>query len=51
MALKASKIAGLKYEPEYHRYYPAAETASHVIGKTNNNSLLNVVNFEDNFGQ
>ena len=35
MALKASKIGGLKYEPEYHRYYPAAETASHVIGKTN----------------
>ena len=35
MGLKASKIGGLKYEPEYHRYYPAAETASHVIGKTN----------------
>ena len=35
MALQASGIKGLKYEPEYHRYYPAAETASHVIGKTN----------------
>ena len=35
MALKSSKIGGLQYEPEYHRYYPAAETASHVIGKTN----------------
>lgn len=35
MALQASGIKGLKYEPEYHRYYPAAETTSHVIGKTN----------------
>ena len=41
MALKASKIEGLKYEPEYHRYYPAAETASHVIGKTNINLVMN----------
>ncbi len=35
LALQATDIEGLKYEPEYHRYYPAAETASHVIGKTN----------------
>ena len=35
MALQESGIKGLKYEPEYHRYYPGAETTSHVIGKTN----------------
>ena len=35
LALQTTDIRGLKYEAEYHRYYPAAEMASHVIGKTN----------------
>ncbi len=35
LALQTMDIRGLKYEAEYHRYYPAAEMASHVIGKTN----------------
>ena len=35
LALQTRSIRGLKYKAEYHRYYPAAEMASHVIGKTN----------------
>lgn len=38
-ALRATQIGGLKYDSEYHRYYPAAETAAHVVGKTNVDGL------------
>jgi len=33
--LRTFSIEGLNYEEEYHRYYPAAETSAHVIGRTN----------------
>ena len=33
--LRTFRIEGLNYEEEYHRYYPAAETSAHVIGRTN----------------
>ena len=33
--LRTFGIEGLNYEEEYHRYYPAAETSAHVIGRTN----------------
>ena len=33
-ALKQLKISHLKLEPEYQRYYPAGEIASHVVGIT-----------------
>ncbi len=33
--LRTFSIEGLNYEGEYHRYYPAAETSAHVIGRTN----------------
>ena len=33
--LRTFDIEGLSYDEEYHRYYPAAETSAHVIGRTN----------------
>ena len=33
--LRTFDIEGLNYDEEYHRYYPAAETSAHVIGRTN----------------
>ena len=33
--LRTFSIEGLNFEEEYHRYYPAAETSAHVIGRTN----------------
>ena len=37
--LRTFGIEGLNYEEEYHRYYPAAETSAHVIGRTNIDGL------------
>lgn len=37
--LRTFNIDGLNYEEEYHRYYPAAETSAHVIGRTNIDGL------------
>ncbi len=37
--LRTFSIEGLNYEEEYHRYYPAAETSAHVIGRTNIDGL------------
>lgn len=33
-ALKALAVPGLNFDPEYKRYYPASETAAHVVGMT-----------------
>jgi cell division protein FtsI (penicillin-binding protein 3) len=33
-ALKALAVPGLQFDPEYKRYYPASETAAHVVGIT-----------------
>lgn len=33
--IAAANIAGVRLEREYHRYYPAAEVAGHLIGFTN----------------
>lgn len=33
--VKALRIEGLHFRSEYRRYYPAAETAAHVVGITN----------------
>jgi len=33
-ALKALKVPGLQFDAEYKRYYPASETAAHVVGMT-----------------
>ena len=37
--LRTFSIEGLNFEEEYHRYYPAAETSAHVIGRTNIDGL------------
>ena len=33
--IKALLIEGLHFQEEYRRYYPAAETAAHIVGVTN----------------
>ena len=37
--LRSFSIQGLNYDEEYHRYYPAAETSAHVVGRTNIDGL------------
>ena len=37
--LRTFNIQGLNYDEEYHRYYPAAETSAHVVGRTNIDGL------------
>lgn len=33
--IRKLRIEGLEYEREYRRYYPAGETAAHIVGMTN----------------
>ena len=33
--IRALRIEGLDFQEEYRRYYPAAETAAHIVGVTN----------------
>ena len=37
--IRALAIDGLQFQGEYRRYYPAAETAAHVVGVTNMDDL------------
>ena len=37
--IRALRIEGLHFHDEYRRYYPAAETAAHVVGVTNIDDL------------